>query len=234
MLLSIAVRLGLAKGFHQKPAGGSTNTDCSLARANVFWVAYVMDKGMCIRLGNSPLIDDDEIGIELPSTQTEHGEPSFLRHMVELSLIQSKVCKWMYSCRYRTKPVDQRLNLMYELDNLLDAWKNELPPNFRPENCYSTGIIGPVLNMHMSYYYTVAALHRASLGLSLEPGLEEALRHASTNRAQRLELSAQLCLSVSRATIDLLKYGNGSLPTHYITCWSVRSTLLPWEKILIN
>ncbi|KAJ6088812.1 hypothetical protein N7486_009378 [Penicillium sp. IBT 16267x] len=88
MLMSIAVRLGLAKGFHQKPAGGSANTESSLARANIFWVAYVMDKGMCIRLGHPPLIDDDEIGIGLPSKQTESGEPSFLRHMVELSLIQ--------------------------------------------------------------------------------------------------------------------------------------------------
>ncbi|KAJ5993974.1 hypothetical protein N7451_009698 [Penicillium sp. IBT 35674x] len=221
MLLSIAVRLGLAKGFHQKPAGGSINTESSIARANIFWIAYVMDKGMCIRLGHPPLIDDDEIGIDLPSKETENGEPRFLRHIVELSLIQSKVCKWMYSCRYRTKPVDQRLNLMAELDNLLDSWKNELPPKFRPENCCSTGIIGPVLNMHMAYYYAVAALHRASLGLSLEPGLEKALRYGSINRVQRVELSAQLCLSVSRATIDLLKYGNGSLPTHYVTCWSI-------------
>lgn len=226
MLLSIAVRLGLAKGFHQKPAGGSINTESSISRANIFWIAYVMDKGMCIRLGHPPLIDDDEIGIGLPSKETEDGEPRFLRHIVELSLIQSKVCKWMYSCRYRTKPVDQRLNLMDELDNLLDTWKNELPAKFRPENCHSTEIIGPVLNMHMAYNYAVAALHRASLGLSLEPGLEEALRYGSINRVQRVELSAQLCLSVSRATIDLLKYGNGSLPTHYVTCWLVVSTSL--------
>ncbi|KAL4738859.1 hypothetical protein BDV11DRAFT_170598 [Aspergillus similis] len=181
MLLAMAARLALAKGFHH----------------------------------------DDEIGIGLPAKETDKEVPSLLRHLVQLALIQSRICKWIYSPRYRTKPLEQRLRLMDELEGMLDAWKAELPPQFQPENTSLDGPIDPVLNLHMVYYYTVASLHRASMGACLEPQMEQAFQRASVDRGRRMEQSAQLCLSVSRATMDLLSYAKGELPKHYVTCWSV-------------
>ncbi|KAL4809516.1 fungal-specific transcription factor domain-containing protein [Aspergillus unguis] len=221
MLLAMAVRLAFAKGFHRKPVGTFVPTEICRVRQNITWIAYVMDKGMCIRFGHPPLIDDDEIGIDLPAKETDAGVPSLLGHLVPLALIQSKICKWIYSPRYRTKPLEQRLRLMDELGDMLDAWKAGLPLQFQPENTPSDGPIGPVLNLHMIYYYTVASLHRASMGVCLEPQMEQAFQRASVDRAHRMEHSAQLCLSVSHATIDLLSYANGVLPQHYVTCWSV-------------
>lgn len=219
MLLAMAVRLALAKGFHRKPVGTCVPAEVCLVRQNIIWIAYIMDKGMCIRFGHPPLIDDDEIGIGLPAKETNAGVPSLLRHLVQLALIQSRICKWIYSPRYRTKPLEQRLRLMDELEGMLDAWKAGLPLQFQPENTSLDGPIGPILNLYMVYYYTVASLHRASMGMCLEPQMEQVFQQASVDRGHRMEQSAQLCLSVSRATIDLLSYANGVLPQHYVTCW---------------
>ncbi|PWY65393.1 hypothetical protein BO83DRAFT_430407 [Aspergillus eucalypticola CBS 122712] len=226
MLLSIAIRLAQARGFHRRD--DTQPTEVAAARQNTFWIAYVLDKGTSIRFGQPPMIDDDEIGIDLPSPGASTGpesqgglpEASFMRWMAELALIQSKLCKWLFSARYRTKPAYQRLQLTDELQRLLDSWKAALPEKLTPNyyRSYSNERIDPVLNLHMNYYYTVICLHRASLGISLEPDLEKALRQ---NFLKKAELGARLCLSASRATLDLLKYGNGTLIMHWMTSWSI-------------
>ncbi|PYH45589.1 fungal specific transcription factor domain-containing protein [Aspergillus saccharolyticus JOP 1030-1] len=226
MLLSIAVRLAQARGFHRRD--DTQPTEVATARQNTFWIAYILDKGTSIRFGQPPMIDDDEIGIDLPSTGAASGpgshrglpEASFLRWMAELALIQSKLCKWLFSARYRTKPANQRLHWTDELHRLLDAWKAALPERLTLNyyKSHSNDRIDPVLNLHMNYYYTVICLHRASLGISLEPELEKALKQ---NFLKKAELGARLCLSSSRATLDLLKYGNGALIMHWMTSWSI-------------
>lgn len=231
MLLSVAVRLAITKGFHRKE---DIPTEAGATKQSVFWIAYIIDKGMCIRFGQAPMIDDDEIGIDLPPSDTSDAETSFLRCSVELALIQSKVCKWLYSPRFRTKPAGQRLQLMNELNNLLDTWHKGIPLRFTPEyhqSHHNAQIkIDPALNMHMNYYYAIICLHRTSLGISLEPDLEEAQRQESLTN---VGMSAKLCLQASRATINLLNYGDGTLLTHYITFWCVPTNPIPFSGTLI-
>ena len=109
MLLSVAVRLALAQGFHRQE---HISTEAGAVRRCTFWLAYILDKGMCIRFGQPPVIDDDEIGIQLPPAGTstcEQSPPgfsdtSFLRQLIELALIQSKIYKWLYLSQFHVKP----------------------------------------------------------------------------------------------------------------------------------
>jgi hypothetical protein len=219
MLLSMAIRLALDKGFHRKLTGKHVSSEVNASRANIFWILYIMDKGMCIRFGHPSLIDDDEISIDPPSSDAAKSgvqDLTFFRVFVDLAMIQNKVCKWLYSARFRTRPARQRLLLFGELESYLDAWKESLPSEFQPEaqvdvnNPSHHFNIQSVLMLHMTYYYTVATIHRFSVFLDLDPELEQELKEQSTGGVDRAELSALVCLSASRTTVHLLRYGNCS------------------------
>lgn len=228
MLLSMAIRLALDKGFHRKLTGDNVPAKLKVSRANIFWILYIMDKGICIRFGHPSLIDDDEISIDPPSPDAAKPDGqnlAFFRAFIDLALIQNKVCKWLYSARFQTRPATQRLFLFGELEGYLDAWKESLPPEFQPEaqvdinNPSHHFNIQSVLMLHMTYYYTVATIHRVSLFLDLEPELEEELKEHSTGGVGQAELSALVCLSASRTTIHLLRYGNCSFDMLPFPSW---------------
>jgi hypothetical protein len=219
MLLSMAIRLALDKGFHRKLTGKNISAEANMSRANIFWILYIMDKGICIRFGHPSLIDDDEISIDPPSSDTAKSggqDLTFFRVFVDLAMIQNKVCKWLYSARFQTRPARQRLLLFGELEGYLDAWKESLPSEFQPEaqvdvnNPSHHFNIQSVLMLHMTYYYTVATIHRFSVFLDLDPQLEQELKEQSTGGVDQAELSALVCLSASRTTVHLLRYGNCS------------------------
>lgn len=224
----MAIRLALDKGFHRKLTGNNVSTEVKALRANIFWILYIMDKGICIRFGHPSLIDDDEISIDPPSSDTSSTagqHPTFFRALIDLALIQNKVCKWLYSARFQTRPAAQRLFLFGELEVHLDAWKESLPLEFQPESQMDTNNrshdfnIQSVLILHMTYYYTVATIHRVSSFLNLEPELEAGFKERSTRGVDRTELSAMLCLSASRTTIHLLRYRNCSFDTLPLVSW---------------
>lgn len=224
----MAIRLALDKGFHRKLTGNNVSEEVKASRANIFWILYIMDKGICIRFGRPSLIDDDEISIDPPSSDTSNAAGqnlAFFRALIDLALIQNKVCKWLYSARFQTRPTAQRLSLFGELESHLDAWKESLPPEFQPEaqvdinNPSHHFNIQSVLMLHMTYYYTITTIHRVSLLLGLEPELEQEFKEHSTGGLGQAELSALVCLSASRTTIHLLRYGNCSFDMLPLPSW---------------
>jgi hypothetical protein len=163
-----------------------------------------------LRFGHPSLIDDDEISIDPPSpdaAKSNGQDRKLFRAFVDLALIQSKVCKWLYSARYQTKPVTHRLFLLGELDEYLQAWKDSLSPELQseaqvnindPSHAFDTQ---SVMMLHMTYYYTVGTIHRVSLFLNLKPEKVDREKTDSTGSVDQAELSALVCLSASRTTI---------------------------------
>ncbi|KAJ6098218.1 hypothetical protein N7499_002592 [Penicillium canescens] len=121
---------------------------------------------------------------------------------------------------------NKRLLLFGELEDYLDAWKESLPSEFQPEaqvdvnNPSHRFNIQSVLMLHMTYYYTVATIHRFSAFLDLDPELEQELKEHSTGGVDQAELSALVCLSASRTTVHLLRYGNCSFYMLPSPSWS--------------
>ncbi|KAJ5706895.1 hypothetical protein N7488_006696 [Penicillium malachiteum] len=228
MLLSMAIRLALDKGFHRKPMGNTLSPKVKASRENIFWTLYILDKAICLRFGHPSLIDDDEISIDPPSPDAARSngqDRKLFRAFVDLALIQSKVCKWLYSARYQTKPVTHRLFLLGELDEYLQAWKDSLSPELQPEA--QVNINDPshafdtqsVMMLHMTYYYTVGTIHRVSLFLNLKPETVEGETKDTIGSVDQADLSALVCLSASRTTIHFLRYGNCSFDLLPLLSW---------------
>ncbi|KAK5125457.1 hypothetical protein LTR85_000566 [Meristemomyces frigidus] len=66
-LVAAAIRLAHSIGLHKRGAGFNLNAVENEQRKRVFWIAYLLDKDICLRSGRPPAQDDDDMNVELPS-----------------------------------------------------------------------------------------------------------------------------------------------------------------------
>ncbi|KAK3073124.1 hypothetical protein LTR53_005556 [Teratosphaeriaceae sp. CCFEE 6253] len=66
-LVAAAIRLAHSIGLHKRGSGFGLNGVESEQRKRVFWIAYLLDKDICLRSGRPPSQDDDDMNVELPS-----------------------------------------------------------------------------------------------------------------------------------------------------------------------
>ncbi|KAK5708531.1 hypothetical protein LTR17_020617 [Elasticomyces elasticus] len=72
-LVAAAIRLAHSIGLHKRGSGFGLNAVESEQRKRVFWIAYLLDKDICLRSGRPPSQDDDDMNVELPSEDPEDG-----------------------------------------------------------------------------------------------------------------------------------------------------------------
>src|SRR5436190_17636644 len=66
-LTAAAIRLAHSIGLHKRGSGFNLNASESEQRKRVFWIAYMLDRDLCLRSGRPPVQDDDDMNVELPS-----------------------------------------------------------------------------------------------------------------------------------------------------------------------
>lgn len=196
----------------------------------MFWVAYLMDREMSLRTGLPALIDDDHIGISMPSTDdafssngtaSDSKDTSYFPLAVDLALIQAKICKWLYSSHFCTKPVKQQADLIQQLDRLLETWKESIPAQWQigqDGQCHESGM-NPVMHLHMAYYYSLSTIHRVSLDIFMPPEQTDTAKEQCRYYSDQFETSAKVCLSAARATLDLFWNGDYALAVNPIASW---------------
>ncbi|KAI6890118.1 hypothetical protein KC325_g108 [Hortaea werneckii] len=184
-LVAAAMRLAHSIGLHKRGSGFNLNQVEDEQRKRVFWIAYLLDKDICLRSGRPPAQDDDDMNVELPSeeppdglgniplkegTTGPGGEPRKTMNLFRLNCtfaqIQSKVYKQLYSVKASRQSDGELLNTIGELDTLLEAWKDSIPLDFRPEheiNALNTPLILHVVVLHFAYYNCLTTIHRMSV-----------------------------------------------------------------------
>ncbi|KAK0787853.1 hypothetical protein LTR75_012749 [Friedmanniomyces endolithicus] len=176
-LVAAAIRLAHSIGLHKRGSGFNLNAVESEQRKRVFWIAYLLDKDICLRSGRPPSQDDDDMNVELPSedppdnvgnvplasptgpntnghdnsndgsaaprprqqaddSKEEGGQRkamNLFRLMCTFAQIQSRVYKHLYSVRASRQSDGELLNTIGALDSELEAWKDSIPLDFRPD-----------------------------------------------------------------------------------------------------
>ena len=150
-------------------------------------------------IGNIPLSDGK-------------GKMNLFRAMVTFSVIQSKVYKRLYSVKASKQTDGELLNTIGELDRELEAWKDSIPLDFRPEHDIKgkhTPLILQVAVLHLGYYNCLTTIHRMSVhhGYWTSRLSNFAIQGLNARPLNpRVFMSAQLCVQAARASIHLLKY----------------------------
>ncbi|KAF3064063.1 hypothetical protein GL218_02527 [Daldinia childiae] len=223
LLVAAAIRLSHSIGLHKRGCGFNLNPVEIEQRKRVFWIAYMLDKDLCLRSGRPPAQDDDDMNVELPDADPVDnignipladgkGKMNLFRAMCELTVIESQVYKRLYSTKATKLSEGELLQTIGELDKQLDTWKDNIPIDFRPEHeikASHTPLILHVVMLHFSYYNALTTIHRMSIhhGYWTSRLSNYAIQGLNPRPLNpRVFASAALCASAARASIQLLKY----------------------------
>ncbi|EGO60518.1 hypothetical protein NEUTE1DRAFT_56998 [Neurospora tetrasperma FGSC 2508] len=223
LLIATAIRLSHTIGLHKRGTGFNLNPIEIEQRKRVFWIAYMLDKDLCLRSGRPPAQDDDDMNVDLPDEDPADGignipladgkgKMNLFRKMVEISIVESKVYKRLYATKATKQSDGELLNTIGELDQELEDWKDSIPIDFRPEHeikASHTPLILHVVMLHFTYYNCLTTIHRMSIhhGYWTSRLSNFAIQGLNARPLNpRIFSSAALCTSAARASISLLKY----------------------------
>lgn len=227
-LIATALRLSHSLGLHKKDSGFNVDPLEAEQRKRVFWIAYRLDKDLCIRSGLPLIQDDDDMNLDLPSKDPEDqlgniplpdgsGKVNLFRIMAEFATIEARVHKQLYSTKAAERSDEELLVTISELDHQLEEWKESIPIMFQPEyeiKAPHTPQSLHIIVLHFEYYNCLHTIHRTST------------QHSYWKSKSKLALqgfdysplnpgvfqSAALCTSAARASIRLIRY----IPVHDI------------------
>lgn len=222
-LVAAAIRLSHSIGLHKRGSGFNLNPIEIEQRKRVFWIAYMLDKDICLRSGRPPAQDDDDMNVELPSADPDDnignipladgkGKVNLFRLMCEFATIESKVYKQLYSTKAAKQSDGELLNTIGELDHQLEEWKDSIPVDFRPEHeikASHTPLILHIVVLHFAYYNCLTTIHRMSIhhGYWTSRLSNYAIQGLNARPLNpRVFSSAALCVSAARASIHLIRY----------------------------
>ncbi|KAF2101599.1 hypothetical protein NA57DRAFT_34115 [Rhizodiscina lignyota] len=221
-LVAAAIRLSHSIGLHKR-GPFNLNPNEIEQRRRVFWIAYMLDRDICLRSGRPPIQDDDDMNVDLPSEDPEDnignipladgkGKVNLFRLMCTFAVIESKVYKQLYSVKASKQSDGELLNTIGELDKELEDWKDAIPIDFRPEHeikASHTPLILHVVMLHFAYYNCLTTIHRMSVhhGYWTSRLSNYAIQGLNARPLNpRVFSSAALCVSAARASINLIKY----------------------------
>ncbi|KAL7948954.1 fungal-specific transcription factor domain-containing protein [Trichoderma barbatum] len=223
LLIAAAIRLSHSIGLHKKGTGFNLNPIEIEQRKRVFWIAYMLDKDLCLRSGRPPAQDDDDMNVELPDADPEDnignipladgkGKMNLFRVMCEFAVIESRVYKRLYSAKASKQSDGELLATIGELDQELEEWKDRIPIDFRPEHeirASHTPLILHIVMVHFTYYNCLTTIHRMSIhhGFWTSRLANYAISGQNVRPLNpRVFSSAMLSTAAARASISLLKY----------------------------
>ena len=225
-LVAAAIRLAHSIGLHKRGSGFNLNAVENEQRKRVFWIAYLLDKDICLRSGRPPAQDDDDMNVELPSedppdnvgniplaTEVDGKQMmNLFRLMCTFAEIQSRVYKQLYSVKASRQSDGELLNTIGDLDAQLEEWKDSIPIDFRPEheiNAAHTPLILHVVVLHFAYYNCLTTIHRMSVhhGYWTSRLSDYAIQGLNARPLNpRVFMSAALCVNAARTSIGLIRY----------------------------
>lgn len=228
-LVAAAIRLAHSIGLHKRGSGFNLNDVENEQRKRVFWIAYLLDKDICLRSGRPPAQDDDDMNVDLPSEDppdnvgniplTNAADANETRKTLNLfrlmcifAQIQSRVYKSLYSVRASRQSDGELLNTIGDLDTQLEKWKDSIPVDYRPENdikAAHTPLILHVVVLHFAYYNCLTTIHRMSVhhGYWTSRLSDYAIQGLNARPLNpRVFMSAALCVNAARTSIGLIRY----------------------------
>ncbi|ROT39244.1 hypothetical protein SODALDRAFT_332682 [Sodiomyces alkalinus F11] len=223
VLVSTAIRLAHSIGLHTRGAGFNLDAIEIEQRKRVFWIAYMLDKDACLRSGRPPAQDDDDMNVELPDADPEDnigniplpngkGKMNLFRAMCEIAQIESKVYRRLYSTKAAKQSCGELLYTICNLDEELEAWRNRIPIDFRPDHeirASHTPLILHVVMLHMTYHNCLTTIHRMSVrgGYWTSRLADFAKKGRNTKPLNpRVFSSAYITTAAARTTVSLLEY----------------------------
>lgn len=142
----VATALRLAHGLRLQSRRSSEHMDASVAlqRNRVFWIIYILERDISMRIKQAPLQQDTDIDLDLPpevpdedaagfvASADGYFKLNFFRARVQLAQIQGSLYDCLYSVQAQISGPETRANNMRRIRRMLDDWTYHVPQSFSP------------------------------------------------------------------------------------------------------
>ncbi|CEP61060.1 Pul4p LALA0_S02e05842g [Lachancea lanzarotensis] len=169
-MIGIAIRMAFSLGLHE-----ATGT---LAQNRTFWLCFVYDRLIAIRLGLPFMIEESEIQIPFLDATDDGSETTSLRKYylashVGLAKITTNIIRKIYT-RNSTSFVQNCYDILEDLQN----WLNNLPSNLKLDHEKIQGWeTRSIFNLHINYNYSLIVTTRPVLFYVFQRSLSDNGEH---------------------------------------------------------
>lgn len=144
-LIGSAIKLAHKLRLHHSRTNALLDTETSLQRARVFWIAYILDRDVSFRRCDPPLQQENDHDIADPSSAQGSGLVRFIttsgtevyldvfRTSVNLARIQGDIYERLYSVRAETQPFDMQQHNRNIIHLMLREWLSTIPAELHPD-----------------------------------------------------------------------------------------------------
>ncbi|KAL4918969.1 fungal-specific transcription factor domain-containing protein [Aspergillus aurantiobrunneus] len=214
-IVTAAIRSSHRMGLHREISRPYISPVEQQQRRNVFWIAYILDQSISIRLGNAPTQQFDDFDVEFPSDETTEGlmmadDKAFFPQVCRIAVIRSRIYSHFYSARaLQNKSTADICAMIHNLHAELQNWKSssQFDTLFKQRGTGEDFLAGfASAGLFLIYYNSLIMIHRLPLLINFvyqsridsipEFDLRLILNQSSS--------SAAVCVQAARDTLKLV------------------------------
>jgi proline utilization trans-activator len=208
LYIGSALRMAITLGLHQEPTLIGVDDDAKEHRRRVWWSVYSLDRIHSVKSGNPITIQDEDIGVALPSRLP--NEPEFcpavvLRHYTKLSQINGQIMASIYR-----RKANSGSNLMAAVQSIIQAlsqWQQQLPDTLRfdPNKLNaSRESVSTLLYYSQCIHMTARPLLFHVVQARLKGGLEQRESDWRQGLTQTTISVIEMCVNAAKDTINMM------------------------------
>jgi hypothetical protein len=215
-IVTAAIRASHRMGLHREIYRPYLSRLEQQQRKNVFWIAYIIDQSISIRLGSAPTQQLDDYDVDFPSDDTEGlmlvGNKTVFPQLCRISVIRSRTYKHFYSARaLEDRSTADICETVHKLDAELQDWRSEsqFDTLLKQRGSGQDFLVGfASASLFLLYNNTLMMIHRI-------PTLINFVYQSRAERIPELDLrlilnqsssSAVLCVQAARDILNLINY----------------------------
>ncbi|KAL4998205.1 fungal-specific transcription factor domain-containing protein [Aspergillus recurvatus] len=215
-IVTAAIRASHRMGLHREVPRPHLSGVEQQQRKNVFWIAYIIDQSISIRLGSAPTQQLDDYDVEFPSDNTEGlmlvDNKTVFPQICRISVIRSRTYKHFYSARaLENKSTADICETVHKLDAELQDWKSrsQFDTLLKQRSSGQDFLVSfASASLFLLYNNTLMMIHRI-------PMLMNFVYQSRAERIPELDLrlilnqsssSAVLCVQAAREILKLINH----------------------------
>ncbi|CAH0053739.1 unnamed protein product [Clonostachys solani] len=187
VLMGAAMRLIRGLGLHTRASTAHLDTETAKEHTYVFWIAYILDKDISMRMRSPSIHGDDEVDVDMPVAVINHhrgvhgskkkfddgviatvnGDVAmdFFLTRIRLAIVQGGIYDYLYSVRSQARSPEERNVATSSLVNALQEWQSHIAPEF--DAASAAGNVSPtalpfICSLHATSFASLAMINEAS------------------------------------------------------------------------
>ncbi|KAL4805062.1 hypothetical protein BDV18DRAFT_161459 [Aspergillus unguis] len=146
MLAASAMRLSHSIGLHRNATSGFTKAEIE-ERRRTFWISFILDADISLRVGRPPVQDMEDYNIPLPAESPHDGRGivsvngtavNFFRLLAQFAIVQRRTYMHIQSVAVSQQPKEIALKSAITCEEALLTWKGSAPDIFQPEQIFAS------------------------------------------------------------------------------------------------